>query len=469
MRVAELCRGLVELEEQADFWRLHFGEVPLWHALRYRVFDALLAARGASGKRQSNWRDRAPRDLVAAALELGREGVRRAAWTDLGPGRLLVVPHPRYERFDDGWACPFTWPLLRGSAHDPIYLEEPLRGVHRKNTASDRIVYPEVMAALGGLRALARPDRAWPRRAQRRALEEAIDEIDERFNVALNRAKIRAAALRFVAKSRALTPGLERLLEHVRPEVLIEVVHYSDLSLVLNPLARARGIEIVELQHGTLGPIHLAYNVKDPSRSPAFPDWLLSFGPWWSDVTPDLAAHHTRAVGWAYLEQRLQARTSTSSGALLFLSQGPVGPELTRMAVDVAARAKGVRVRLHPGEREGWSARYPWLAAAEREGTLEVSPEHRSLDEDLADADAVAGVFSTALYEAIAFEKTVLVLALDGHEQLMPLIDEGGAVLCADADQVVAARDAAARYPRTRLFADEPRARFERFLSDRLA
>ena len=77
--------------------------------------------------------------------------------------------------------------------------------------------------------------------------------------------------------------------------------------------------------------------------------------------------------------------------------------------------------KLHPGETADWRSRLPWLAAS----PLDVVGHQQSIYELFAYASAQLGVYSTALFEGVAFGLRTYVATLPGHEALDVLVARG--------------------------------------------
>jgi hypothetical protein len=122
---------------------------------------------------------------------------------------------------------------------------------------------------------------------------------------------------------------------------------------------------------------------------------------------------------------------------VLFISQNAIGDKLGPIAALAAPELVrlGYRVlyKLHPGEARGWKERMPMLAAA----PLEVIDGPRNIHELFASASVQVGVFSTAIYEGLAFGLETFVVNLPGHEALLPLIRMGAADLVTSSEELV--------------------------------
>jgi hypothetical protein len=200
---------------------------------------------------------------------------------------------------------------------------------------------------------------------------------------------------------------------------------------------------VVELQHGFVGPMHLAYNTAPGRRPAGLPDYLLTFGDWWRETTPGLPlpAERAPAIGYGWLERRRQAARGAERDprrTVLFVSQGTIAAELSRIAEQLAERldpqAWLVRFKHHPSDVDGWQQRYPQLAASR----VQVVDRGAAIYDELARADVQVGVYSTAVFEGLDFGLETYAMTLSGYQALQPLADAGHVTLCDDVDQLLA-------------------------------
>jgi hypothetical protein len=281
--------------------------------------------------------------------------------------------------------------------------------------------------------------------------------------------RARTAAL----SAMSLAPRFDRMLERVRPRGVVNVIGYRLVHQILTLRARAAGIAVAELQHGTIGAAHPAYNFAPGRKPPAFPDHLLTFGEVWRELTPGLplAPENVHAVGYGWLElQRASyGRRVRASGPrrVLFLSQRDIGPELSKLAAQLQQRI-GPEIelcyRLHPSEGHGWQLAYPELHAA---GVRVEEAQSRPLYAAQAEADVQVGVYSTALLEGMAFGVQTVIVELPGSEQLAFVVERGLAQSARTADQLaqlVMQPAAAAADSGKLLWAADPPARFRAFV-----
>lgn len=197
---------------------------------------------------------------------------------------------------------------------------------------------------------------------------------------------------------------LERMLDRMRPKVVV----YDNGSYTYNGefigLMKDAGIYVVEPQHGWIGPSHAAYNYgrafDRPALRRALPDELLTFGSYWSESI----RHPGRVtvIGKPHLERQVADVPHEGRRQILIVSSR-TAPEVTDAFVVGLRAALGeawpVVFRPHPGERDETRNRYPMLSA-DSGVTIDRDPD---VYESLKRSAVVIGEASTVLFEARAF------------------------------------------------------------------
>jgi hypothetical protein len=508
MQVREYLTAFIDHEERAQLFERSACGVRYWQAIRHDVFQETLQAAGLAERAHKrvgelpirNWLPaqlRAlpstlqrsvglaapplPRRLGFAREAFSRSGLTRTAGAlfDLPRAELLIANHPRHVFHDGNWICPYTQPLLDSIHHTHAVLEGQFQGRYAPPVPAQPTAYVDLalLAAHAEFRAASLRGRGF----SQTELSELAG-IREGLARALGAAPPRAALVRrartAILAYRGLWPRYSRLLDRVQPRLVINVIGYRLVHQVLTEVAHSRGLRVAELQHGSLGETHPAYNFAPGRRPDAFPDELLLFGKLWRDATPGLPlpAAQTPAIGYAWLElqkNRFKRLSPTAPRRVLFLSQGSIGPELARAAVQLRERFSPselhVSFRLHPSEHAGDRDPYPELTRAGVEVQAAASQPLYAVQRD---SDAQVGVYSTALLEGLAFGLPTYVLALPGHEQLRAVTSAGAAQLVPDAAalaDVLRQPPAAAAAAVDALWTPNATANFQRFLERALA
>lgn len=473
--ITEVHDAVIEAEERLDLFSLSAHGHSYWPWIRNAVFHQTQRALGLTANPHASWTERKLREVLTPLTKSPGELVRRLQWKDLSPADALVFNHNRQQRTPAGFMCPYTGPPLATSDVSRWVIQASHNAIMAAPPADERTRYLELPLALHGAASMV-SQRHRMRRREIRDLRDALGAFTKALGVSVPFNDVLREARYAVQERQVRRAFYPQLLDRVKPKVVVIVVHYSRRCMPMTELARERGIPVVEVQHGLLGPTHLAYNYA-PGRCPdMFPDYLLSFGDFWTRATPGLPLSPERCipVGFPWLEQQKEAEPPQASKGppeLLFLSQGAIGESLSRLAVAAAKKLRGkwnIRYRLHPGERSGWTERYPWLVEARRtEPNLTIDEAEGSVYGAFARADAQIGVYSTAVYEGLTYGLRTLVADLPGWEGCLPLLERGAAHRVSDVDALAAALESPAPDSalQRELWADDPITRFRSALA----
>jgi hypothetical protein len=473
---AALSAFLAFEEREQLFERTLLG-VAYWQLIRHDVFRESLEALGLAAQAHLRLEQLPITSWLGPQLRQLRTTLARSQLWSLSRADLLVATHPRWLPYQGRYICPYSQPLLWGTSRSRLLLTGHYQGRYFAPDSGEPTRYLDLGLVLS--HAQFRVRELLGRGLSADDTRE-LTELTRRLGLQLGAAPEPAAVIRrartAVLSQLGLSPQLERALDQVQPRLVVNVVGYRLVHQLLTLHARARGIPVAELQHGTIGQAHAAYNFSLGRRPAAFPDYLLTFGEVFRSLTPGLPlpADHVRAVGygWLALQQGAHPRATRAHGPrrVLFISQRDIGPALSQLAVDVQARMpKGqleIVYRLHPSEGQGWRERYAALAASDIR-VEEASA--RNLYAAQSEADVQIGVYSTALMEGIAFGLDTVLVGLPGHEQLAFLVEQNLARRADDAatlsDLLQAPRLPTAAQPDT-LWAPDPARNFANFVEE---
>jgi hypothetical protein len=223
------------------------------------------------------------------------------------------------------------------------------------------------------------------------------------------------------------------LFEKRKPKMVFVVVAYENHAIVA--AAKHLGIEVIELQHGTITDYHLGYSYPKKTRLngeiPYFPDKILSFGDYWMDEeTSPIPRENVIPIGFAYFQEQSKDFVDMDAidNQVLFISQGVIGKYLSKLAFEFAKARKDLEIiyKLHPGEYETWRQNYPELVEASAFDNFKVIDNSEiPLYKLLAESNYQVGAFSTAIYEGLMFNCKTFILDVPGVEYLDDLIEKG--------------------------------------------
>lgn len=234
------------------------------------------------------------------------------------------------------------------------------------------------------------------------------------------------------------------LFKKRNPKRIFVVVAYENHAIVA--AAQHLGIEVIELQHGTLTYYHLGYSYPEKTRLngkiPYFPDKILSFGDYWmNEEFSPIAMENVVPVGFPYFEYQSKdfIGLDVIENQVLFISQGVIGKYMSKLAFEFAKDNKNLKIiyKLHPGEYETWRQNYPELVEASAFDNFKVIDNSEiPLYKLLAESNYQVGAFSTAIYEGMMFGCRTFILNVPGVEYLDDLIEMGYVFKIENADDL---------------------------------
>lgn len=236
-----------------------------------------------------------------------------------------------------------------------------------------------------------------------------------------------------------------RMLRQISPQKIVEVVYYNNVFMALNEAAHELDIPVYELQHGIMGYYHIAYNFDKQYSLPLLPDNILLFSEYWMKNTRfPLPKKSQFAVGYPYMESMVEKyrRDNDDKLTILFISQRTIGKQLSSFAVELEkllnkrAMEHKIYYKLHPAECSDWNEELPELY--KNRGKIDViSDPSRGIYELFGVSNYQIGVYSTAIFEGMAFGLKTFVLNVDGSENVRDLCDGGYAELINSAEEFI--------------------------------
>ena len=410
------------LEVELDLGARRIGSLPWWDLVRYPFHLAVLKQAGL-GENAPAARGEGPRgagQYLRIAADLLRAATTRSPLRG-GPGAVLVVGHPRRRLRGDRWADLYTDPLLPllPAELDVRVVEDPLGFGHRMPAATPDLRWLDSVK----LRARLAERRVPPLSADDRT---EVRGIEARFADALALdvdllGQVEAAQRRWHSHY----PVYRSLLQRLAPRCVLLVRSAQQEALVA--AAKDLRIPVAELQHGSPARGKLNYDYGSGVGKRCFVDVFAAFGPFWTeDVRLPLADDAIVDLGFPWLSaERARHAGTARRDRLLVLSQPDRAEVLTEFCVNLAGRLPpGIEMlfRPHPEERAGGEARFARLRAAGIEVQDDPAVDLYAL---FAASRWQLGVYSTALYEGLAFGCACFVLRTAGSELMRRVVDLG--------------------------------------------
>ena len=210
--------------------------------------------------------------------------------------------------------------------------------------------------------------------------------------------------------------------------------------------AQEAGATVVEPMHGAISDIHPYLTWADQGWVAYQPDELLQWGPYWGEIAQLPASTKRKVIGAPSLvvdalsrERELAALEQAHlSNTVLVASQAHATKKIARFLLDAAAEQPNFifTLKQHPQERavdfEAVAAkayRKGRLASPTVPSNLILADASANTSELMARSEFVLGVYTTALFEAVALGCKVGVLAFSGWHHVRRLVERGDAEL----------------------------------------
>lgn len=387
----------------------------------------------------------AAKGQTVTGLKLFLRLMKKSEKTKVKNPDLLILCHPRRNRTGDVYESVFT-DYLEEAFENSVTLERlfddhsHFEPAMTKNLCYvDRIVLKSYLVRILASK-LKKKEYAAIKSEVKAIMDGPLDDLEDIYKVDVDRKKYyeRAVTLFYFYNSRK--KDFDRFLNKLKPKMMVEVVCKSVDAMILNELCRDKGIPVVEIQHSLLGPI-----AKYPKGifEKQSPEYYLSYSDYWSEYqTYPIAEENVYACGSPYFERQVkQYKKSVDKGQqtkkkVLFISGMAYGDKLSKVAIqlnEIAGEAVEITYKLHPDEFGCWRNLYPEL---EKSGIKVVDSKDVSIYEFFNDSDAQVGVFSTAIYEGIAFGPKTYILNIPFAAEFIDFCKAGYGTLIENGQQL---------------------------------
>jgi len=198
-----------------------------------------------------------------------------------------------------------------------------------------------------------------------------------------------------------------KLIDKIKPKVLfLNCAYYGGESYMIK-WAKERGIITAEFQHGTISKSHPAYNYGEGVRNSEeykkyVPDYLLTYGEYWNSQVR--IPGKTYVVGNPHFYESIKRyeNIKEEKDTILIISQWTLTKEFVEITEYLAKhfRNKKILFKMHPREMDNFCMIEP----LENFPNVQIKKDG-DVYELLAKCENVVGCYSTAIFEALAFDK----------------------------------------------------------------
>ena len=399
----------------------------VWDYLRSIVFNNIAKEIGLLDRGISRFRD--IHGLTDKAyLNILRYSLTENPFFIGGEKDLLVFGHPRRRLLEDGryWDV-YTDTFIEDLRMEYLTLEGDYQGGHLRPAKTDCISSLDFMQLKKFIQ------RPWKKTMVSKKDSMKISSLEEEVRQGYGvDVELKPLIEDLVKQIFIYRDNLGKILDKFNPKAVIQVVHYNLINKTLNAVCKRRGIPTIELAHGMITGKKIAYNYPEIDRAvTTFPDYIFVWGDYSRDTTSfPIPEENVIPTGFPFFEKeysRYSSKKKNNIGEkkIIIISQWDLLSKMADFACRLAEMLpKDFRItyKLHPRSYSRWRRQVPFLDENEKINVIEGdNPELYSLFND---SCIQVGVYSTAIYEGLAFGLKTYIIDLPGHENLSMLLEK---------------------------------------------
>lgn len=439
----ELIDEFLDFEENNRLFERNINGYFYWHFIRFQVYQAIQVEKEHIESSNPVWRKKGIGRKAACLIKNLVNGLQKNPYHFKRDCSILVMNHERRMYVDGLYKPIYVEEILKG--REDFMLLEPLNIYEEHYTPisyEKNTFYTDLMESIVSIHCNLHSHKNI---LVEKELDELFDKINNIFQIKLKTDNLKKDVFREILAYPVKRKYFETLLSKIKPKVILEVVSYNRNNMIMNEVAKKIGIPTIELQHGTMGRYHIAYNYKEKKDFSYLPDKILLFSEYWKSATRlPLKDNDLIVTGFPYLEtmvSKYKRPIRNDQMKILFISQKTIGKFLSRFAIDLKNYFEGKKLdfkilyKLHPAECPSWEMDLPELYK-ERENIEIISDASKSIYELFGSCTMQVGVYSTAIFEGLAFELETYIVKFPGHEYMKDLYEQGYAKLINKPDEI---------------------------------
>lgn len=441
--IQQIYEQFLELEDREKlFERVQINQIKIWHYIRFSIYALVTHKFGVvenpndqekfykKSNTLKNWIDD---NILKNQFRIGHKDV-------------FILNHPRRMKNGKYYRCIYTDEWLRNFRRSYYVYELPYYGkYHFKPVKTKNLRYID-QEKYTHLFKRNYYDSSVSRKEARKLANYIITILENEFEILLQldeRKKILNLIIWSVVAREGLRDYYSYLLSRIKPKIIIYVVGYGLDQMILAELGRELGIPTIELQHGQIGDVHLAYNFKGNVRLNAFPQYLFVYGQYDKNkIKNHIRKEDIYVVGSPELDKKVDyynksiSKKKKKKKIITFIAGGEY--ETIDSAIELSRKLDKNKfklyLKLHPSEYTNWKRKYPNLIDS---GVQVVDDSRHDIYYYLAISDFVIGVASTALNEATRFQCDIMILRRSYYYVSKDLVESGNAIYIDSMDDVL--------------------------------
>jgi hypothetical protein len=445
MKINDLCRTFLEVERKENLFGQfnNIDNIPLWSLIRFPIWSSIILVRKLElSQSWSSYRDKSLRQRLLPGLNLIKGAIYNNPFRVKRHFDFMFLGIGQREYNNGKYIDIYMDYLINAYPEDKSISFIKTGGEHYYPLATKNYRYFDTV----NLKTLVKSFITRKNKKVVDSLSEILNLIQNKFDIKLNYDKILGdfyydKILNYLQYQQAF----DKILDNIKPKIIFENDHYGIKSIAVNIIASRKNIPTIEMQHGMINQYHMGYNysnLKTDDSHEFLPKYIFLFGKYWKkNCLMPLPEKNKIPTGFPHFESKrnLSNQVNRNPNQILVLSQGLIGVNLSEFIIKLAKKLPSeynIIYKLHPAEYHDFQEKYSKLLKL-KNVEIAHSSNSKNLYEYFAESTFQIGVYSTALYEGIAFGLKTFTVKLPGYEFLLDLIKAGYIKLVSQVEEVL--------------------------------
>jgi len=426
------------LEVEKPLFEREITGFKYWHFIRFIFILEIFNAKNWI-ERETILQQSSLIDKISIGFQLFQNSIKHNIQKDNFESDLLVLNSPNKREIHNKLIDPYTDTWLNELSIPFTNWEPTLNWRHLKQELEPSLFY------LDSLHIRSIINHIFSRKYKKIILEESnfLCVFAKQFNVDLNVNKINHIIANVISKHQFCSKLIKDQLEKKQVKLIVLINHYDPLIMLITSIAKTLGAYIIEIQHGSMGKFHIAYNFKYEEPLDALPNEIFTFGQFWNDTTRiKNNGVKLTSTGMPYFEEKISSLSPPKKNGkikILFISQDTVGRFLSQIAIELSEKLDlekyEIWYKMHPREYSNWQKFYSKELSKSDIKVLTNSDIYELMNI----SDIHIGVYSTTIIESLVFNKKLILVKSYGVHFFLDLIENGRAFFARNVDEVISA------------------------------
>lgn len=455
-------KGFCEFEKDNDMFSRKYLGIPYWQYIRFAVCEGIFSPSIENKEtiQKSKSKIKAVKDVIA---EIKQARVSTKKLKTVGIREFICFKTTKgHDRFYDYWKMPEEIDYLNIRCNnDPTCIS--------RNEIN--ILEPYLKANISfltkkKLHIIKRDAKEYE------FLQSTVEKLTDKYGKCPTADYLEGLILRYSEYKKFYTPFWEKLFDSLQCKAFMVVWYYQVPMMIAYQIAKQRGIQIIELQHGVINN-HEEYWFEDQRGVNNFtPDYFLAFGKQHIEWTKMLPSTLCLSVGYPfqdYMKSNLENIVTDERTIIIYPETNKDFETLIDNFVNlIVEKNYRILMKLHPLQTDHYEVYYPILA--KNRNIQVITDQSKGIYYWLKLGKHHIMANTTVGHEALVFPHTNICIATNvNHEQMQPLLDWGFARGFNNVDELLHLIDdplsSKSTMDRSNLWEDSGKKNIELFLS----